>query len=268
MTMNKRASEKTVRFTLYILCVLLIASAGCIQPAQETGTMNLQLDVFPNPVYMGETTSLTATLENNAKKTYRNIKIEVFDPGQFGAINCPSLSKRELKPFGVADLTCSFRAPMIDKERVVYLGVSASFDSSLNAVQPVEIISEEEKKRREMTGKMESKPRIYSYEDESISLTIEFSENLPIVARPTEQYVYFTIKNKGDGLAKINSFRVSGLPMQCDIPNEFEPIKDEFQKIACKLSPRNVNYLSVDNIIVNIDYTYEITRTIPVTIRK
>lgn len=264
--MSNVAISKTVALSAIII---LIMSGGCIQNGKETSErLELRLDVFPNPVYVGESTTMTALLENNAKKSYDNIKIGVFDPGQFGDINCPALVKKQLKPFGVADLTCSFTAPMLAEERVVYLGVSASFDSSLNAVQAVEIISEQEKKRRQMTGKMQTKPSTYTYEDESLSLTIEFSDNLPIVARPTEQYVYFTIRNKGDGLAKINSFHVSGLSMQCDIPSQFEPIKDEFQKIACKLAPSNVNYLSVENIIVNIGYTYEMRKTIPVRIVK
>ena len=146
--------------------------------------------------------------------------------------------------------------------------------------QILKVISQDEYNLRKNTGSLVTEPKSYSYRDKNIQLDVEFSEELPIIDKGKTEYIHFTIKNIGEGFLELleagdieikTTTDYEGL-LDCDIPARITPIGKEFPRISCGINidiinPEGyVNYLSNHLVSIDIDYDYEIRKSIPVTV--
>jgi hypothetical protein len=154
------------------------------------------------------------------------------------------------------------------------VGVNVNFTTTLSAAQIIEMVNENEYDLRLKTGNWETKPKSYTYSDKNIELQVDFSDNLPIIARPEKKsYIYFTIKNTGGGLIsdiKAGDFsltEISSAVVSCETIGGLSPVNNVFPRIACTLNlPSNVDYISNHMIVINLNYNYEIRKDIPIKI--
>ena len=252
-----------------IIILTLVFVSGCVNNTpSNTNPLKLEIDVYPNPVFEGEKLILSANIENNAMKSYNAINIQLFNPGLFViSPSCKIVGKRELKPFEIANLECELIAPHVFAERQTDLGIAASFDTTLNDVEAVQVVSKDEYRRQELRGKLSGGQQTKTVTDGNIEMTIEYPSALPLVKKDEPQYLHIYLRNVGEGYGTIKNFVItSQIVGRCDTPKTPFGLEKE-KTITCPLI-LNENYLSVKELIFNINYNYEIIKTKTVLIKK
>lgn len=248
-----------------IILILIIFLSGCNETQEKYNPLKISIDV-PSEVFEQEEIYLTATMENNALKSYDNIKISLFNPGEFSVNDCSVLSKNRLTPYEIAVLDCELKAPSVLMERQYDLGLTTEFSSSLNHVLPVELVSQDEYRKMEQTGKTVTENYQKTVSDGNIRMNIELPTH-PLIEKQSDQYMKIDLTNSGNGYAEITSFSInSPLVSDCDNTGSFELNGDK--TINCLLNTQTENYLSVENVIFNINYDYEIITTKTVSVKK
>ncbi|MBI5061027.1 MAG: hypothetical protein HZB67_01820 [Candidatus Aenigmarchaeota archaeon] len=187
----------------------------------------------------------------------------------------------DLAPNEIKTIECKLTAPsseQLPKQSISSnVNVRLRFSNKLSALPTIEMISEEEYKWREYSNKVTFMPVSYTYNDKAIQVAVSFSKDFPIVVRSGEKvYMYIDIKDVSDGMIysiRQNDFHIiqdGSVIGKCD--NEgivLRPDGKTFPKITCELNlPKEINYLSNYAAIINIDYSYEYRKSIPVEIVK
>ncbi len=186
----------------------------------------------------------------------------------------------ELRPGEIKTIECRLTAPPseeIPKRSVANsIDVRLRFRNKLTALPTIEMISEEEHKRREFSGSVAAAPSSYSYRDKALQVDIGFSKNMPLVVREGEKaYMYIALTDIGDGMiypikqGDFNIIQDGEVIGNCDNLGVLRPDGKAFPKITCELNlPKDVNYLSNYAAIINIDYSYEYRVSAQVEILK
>ncbi len=252
---------------------LLIFISGCIElnPSQASEGIAMKLSASPPQVFAGKETVLYLDIENKNEKAIHNAEVDVFDKGRLSGECSKSIGSIEKNALEI--FQCRLRAPRADLlpesrvDNIVWARLK--YNNSLAATQVVKIISQSEYEIRQSTGKAVREPKSYSYSDRNIGLVVEFSSDLPLVAG-RKGYVYFTIKNIGNGFVTLKNIDIQGsgiLSRDClsRIP---DMIGKSTPRAACELFIGNINYLSSPTIIITIDYNYELRDKITIPVIK
>ena len=271
-----------------LLISLLILVSGCIDPNIKSESI-VNMMASPTQVFAGDEVSLYFDITNKDTKTINNVIFDVFDPGMFtvGEICDTEITDEnfpEIEPEEAATGYCVLTAPsssmLTQPETSNTIKARISFNTSLFTTQIMKVISQDEYNLRKNTGSLVIEPKTYTYRDKNVELTVEFTEELPIIDKGETEYVHFTIRNIGEGFLELINREDIEIKLtdsesdilECDIPPAMTPIGKEFPKISCsidvdKINPDGyVNYLSNYIINIDIDYIYEIRKSIPVTI--
>jgi len=258
-----------------IILALMIALAGCVE--QEVAESDIvSVEASPEKVFAGGETILYIDVENKDTKPMGNINIDVFDKGAFSEIECDqeSMHLDELDPDGLYTTQCKLKAPDSVPQQLVNTKVQTrvNYDAKLSIKQLLRLISPENYELMMNTGELEQGPSTYVYRDKNIELQADFSKNMPIIDRGIKEYVYFTIRNIGGGyLDKLEKgdVTISGDKVRCDEIGELSPINNQFPRITCELNlDGDTNYLSSHLIDININYNYEVRKTLYVGIER
>jgi hypothetical protein len=175
-------------------------------------------------------------------------------------------------------LACRLKAPeQLIKNMNNDINVRMRYKNKLSAVQEISVISKEWFRRNEITGQLKMAPKIYTYRNRDLELTIEISDEMPLVVRDKEYYIHFKIRNIGNGMVypiKLYSeFDIDQseviIDESCTKGKILRPDGKEFPKLTCKLNIlKNVNYIKNFVISITIDYAYELRKSVPVFIIK
>ncbi|MFH0832709.1 MAG: hypothetical protein V1900_03260 [Candidatus Aenigmatarchaeota archaeon] len=244
------------------LLILAVLVAGCTQKAADGELIIKITDVNPEKIFTGGKTIVTMDVENNGNRTIRNVFIDFFETGFLMKGVC-SKNIAELSPGGYDTLSCELTAPFaIPSDKIINtVEARARYQARLSMAKPITMVSREEYDLQSKTGKLKLEPRTYSFKDDNIELQVEFSKELPLV-EGRKEYAYFTVINIGSGF--INSIRPNDMIIESNIIScpprvAISPIGKTFPRIACEIFvPENINYLSEDMLIININYNYEV----------
>lgn len=254
---------------LPLLLIMIVAVSGCVIQQASDEQLKLDIQVEPNPVFSGTTTTLYADIRNDATVTYSGIIMRVFDPSYFSISGC-SKTIPVLRPYGAESMKCSFIAPQVERDVTSNIGVSVMMSGSLNANVPVKMVGIDEYELARLTEPIERYPASFSYSDINLKMLVEFSDEFPMVIHPRDDYMYITISNNGQGRLQPLSVRLSGsgssVIESCDRASVIEPMGDEYPRISCKLRKPQTKYLSQYDLLISVNYAYEIRKTIPVEI--
>ncbi|MFH0949297.1 MAG: hypothetical protein V1802_02310 [Candidatus Aenigmatarchaeota archaeon] len=250
-----------------LFLAILIFLGACVSTFGGKG-LEISLQPDPEKVFQGKPMNLFVDVMNNDVKAYRNIDIEVFETGILDKKEECKMQLTEMKPGELKSMICELVAPQkIEQNSITSeIQTKASFDATLSAIQTVEIISENEYNRR--IGKIQTKPKSYSYSDSNIALDVEFSDGLPLVVRNRETYIYLTIKNIGNGfVGPIKNtdlgIRDNSNIIECESFDELNAIEKKFSRITCKLNLDRASISAISpyvtySVAIDLDYSYQV----------
>jgi len=270
----------------FILIVFVIAASACVSSVTAVklsdGTLEMNLDPDPSSVFVGSKTTLYVDVENKDVKTLENIAVEIFDTGLMEAVDknrCKGFLQSML-PNKTFSLRCelAMNTEILDDSVENKIHARASFKTKLSIIQSIEFISEEWYERLRITG-LTPKPKKFAYADKNIKVTIEFSDNLPIIIRKDKKYyMYITIENVGKGLVK--EIKADDIELKfassneiiskksCTIQNVIYSVGDKFPRIACEITLPKVETQKTEDLILGINYNYDIRASTFITIKK
>lgn len=261
---------KAARYYLLLLAVFIVA--GCVSTQQG---FSFTLTADPPRIFSLGAARVFMDLENKDVKPIDNVAITLFDKSILRGDVCAKQIPR-LLPMQSSELRCVFTAPQLEQPlQGVTLHAKAEFDASLAAVQGIEMLTEEEYRRQAATGSLQQKAASYAYRDRNVELLVEFNEPLPVVIRPGKEYfMYMRIRNIGDGFVsniRDSSIRIqqSGSAVQCEPFGTMEVVGREFPRITCRLAlPAGVTYLTNYDILISVNYHYELRQSAQLTVIK
>ncbi|MBI4170820.1 MAG: hypothetical protein HY514_03935 [Candidatus Aenigmarchaeota archaeon] len=275
---------------------MLIFSLGCVTTQPNYGlVLNLQSD--PPAVFQNSITKVHVDITNTDIKRLENVKAEIFNPGLMSPLNNQLCVQRG--DFGTLfagefrTFSCDFSARQINQDRVrTTLDAKAIFDADFEAVQQVELITEQEYNNRVASSGVQLKPQSYVYNDRNIELRVDFTDSLPVVIKEGRQFfVRFTIRNIGNGFINalkpedvsilqkpsleqgitesnvLQSVNAQGNFEPCRLEETLLPIGKEFPSFSCQIfMPSNARAITNYNFIIQIRYHYEIRDSVTVDI--
>jgi hypothetical protein len=238
--------------------------------------VNVTLEADPPATYAGGKTILYVDVENLGGQTLRNMNIELFAPGLFSASACRKTIS-VLNPNRFTTLSCGLQAPLeistFPTNNLV--NVRVSYTTTFSTVYNLELMSPELYRQKQVTGTLNRHSGSRVFKDNIIELDVDLSTDLPIVDNPDKkEYMYLTIKNIGPGI--MSSIQPSDFWIQqngnivnCNLNSVISPSGDTFPRIACEINPPgDIKYLSNYDVIVNINYHYEIRQSLPIEITR
>ncbi len=254
-----------------LLFLLVIFLSGCVEE-YTVKSLGITLTADSDHVFAGSEISVYLDVINNDASTLRSVDMAVFNTGALTTEAECTKYVEELKKDEFQALTCTLTAPstIAMPELTTTVSARVEFRSTLNVVQLIEMITEDAYLTKELTNDIIKKPKSYSYRDNNMEMQIEFSEELPIVVRESEKYMYITIRNIGDGFVDdipAEEIRITddqGI-LNCEM-HDLSPVGKEFPRIACGLNMPSVSYLSNYLVIIEIDYNYERRADLPIKI--
>lgn len=187
------------------------------QPARQSEGLQVKLYAVPDPVFRGSDAVIYFDAQNRDVTQVRNVLLDIFDTGNLVRKGDCRLGADSLRPDQIISLTCRANAPedVIKKVQAETINARAGFRSVLSAVQTVDIMSEKVYNREALAGNIKPRPKTYAYRDKNVEMTVEFSEDMPIVVRKDKQYfVYFTVRNIGNGFMDKITFGENFLPIE------------------------------------------------------
>ena len=186
------------------------------QPVRVQEGLGVSLSSSPSEIFAGSKTTLYLDAQNKDVAPIRNIILEIFDTGNLQKSNECKLSIPQLLPDQITALSCTVQATsIIQKTQSETINARAKFQSVLTAVQTLDIMNEEIYTREKFAGNINTRPRAYTYSDRNMQMDIEFSDDMPIVVRKGRQYfVYFTIRNIGNGFVDKITFGENFMPIE------------------------------------------------------
>ena len=255
-----------------LLFLLVVFLSGCVEESILTKSLGMTLTADSDHVFAGSEISVYLDIINNDASTLRSVDMAIFEAGPLEGVSECTKTVAELEKDEFQAMTCALTAPttIAAPELTTTVTGSVKFESTLSVVQLIEMITEDAYLTRELTNDIVKKPKSYSYKDSNMEMLIEFSEELPIVVRESDRYMYISIKNIGDGF-------VSEIPaeaititddqniLNCNI-GDMSPVGKDFPRIACELNTPSVSYLINYLIIIEIDYSYEKRLDLPIKI--
>lgn len=253
-----------------ILLILFSVMISCCVENKVSKELIINMDANPDRIFTNGKTILTMDITNEGNKTIRNLYLDVFDTGFLTGKECKK-SVAELGPDRFETLSCKlFAPPTIPSptfENIIEARVK--YQDTFSVSKLIKVISREEYDLEMKTGRLELEPKTYSFSDNNIELTIDFSKEIPFVEDRKEN-VYFTIRNIGNGFIdslKPDDIRIESEIVKCPPQVELLPLGKTFPRIACEIYvPKNINYLSEYMLIININYDYEIRDSVVVEI--
>ncbi len=282
----------------YIFLAMLIFSLGCVSLQQNYGlVLNLQSD--PSAVFQNSITKVHVDVTNTDIKRLENVRAEIFNRGLMTHLNeqlCVQSGDFGMLLVGeFRTFSCDFRAPQINQDRVrTTLDAKAMFDADFEAVQQMELITEQEYNNRLATTGVRLKPQGYVYNDRNMELRVDFTDPLPVVIKQGRQFfVRFTIRNIGNGFISaitpqdvsilqkpsleqgitegnvLQSVNAQGNFEPCRLEETLLPIGKEFPSFSCQIfMPSNAKAITNYNFIIQIRYHYEIRDSVTVDILR
>jgi hypothetical protein len=280
-----------VRIILPLILVLLISLSGCVS-TQTGGGLSMKLQPDPAQIFSGSTTRVSIDLENNNPREITDIVFDVFDTGRLIKLTDDDNSVCSdgraslisvMKPETFKSYYCTLAAPFIEEPSITsQISAKVSYTTYLPSVQVVNLMSENEYLTRRATGSVVTMPQSYSYQDSNVQIAVDFSEPLPVIIRSGKDYfVYFTIRNIGDGLIEsLDKGDFMVYPVRSDGPRivdcansidaatwHLDPVGKEFPKIACRLVlPEGVGVVENYGLRVDLNYRYEVRQSATVDI--
>lgn len=277
----------TKKHCLVLLLLIIVLSLGCTQPNSVGGSVFLHLSADSSTVFSGNSVGINVDMENKNPRSVNSVVVNVFDAGLMNIVggqcvkSFPLVLPNEFKSF-----SCLLNAPgkekLLNDKTSTEVNAKVEYTTDLSFVQLVEMVSEEEYKRKSDTGDLVLKPSHYSYNDDNVNIDLDFSSEMPIMIKDASQpqyayqdyYVYFTVKNIGNGFmddiqkSDFSAKPVAPLGVQsaeivnCEKAKESLPLKVQgktFPKFACKLSlPAGTKSIENYGMQVTLKYRYEV----------
>ena len=260
--------------------IILVLISGCVDindfenifseevvefTGKDEGVL-IELKPSSDNIFSGETFDLYIDIRNNMTNDINNVNIKIFGSDLF-TTNCKLDKIPNLKTGVLETKTCNFNVEEITTKEVIKdIHTKINFSTTLSVSQSMNFITQEEFKKR--TNKL-TYPKSYTYNDGNIELNVEFSSEPPFIDTD-ENYATFKIKNIGEGFVnKLNKVSAIKYFDGCNFDplSTYHPLKKEFPSVTCKIvNPNNINYLSNDVVIINIDYEYELRESLPIKI--
>ncbi len=247
-----------------IFLILVILVAGCVSETPTTDTLQIEMGADQYKIFSGGSDVFYARFVNNAGKDYKNLKFSVFDAPFFEgtcektADHLPAKSENELY--------CEIKSTPVNENVKSSVSMAAIFSGTQSIYQIIETISQEEYFR----NKIPKKPQDYTYSDGYIEVDVHFQDELPIVYIPGREYIVtFTVKNVGSGT--VEDMKISldkkGVVGECNPePSEIKYNGEREITFGCKLVPPEAKVLNVSGVILNVDYTYKVIKTVDISI--
>lgn len=262
-------------FLLAAILATAVFAAGCTETPIRGDTMYVSMDT-PAAVFSDETFTAYLDIDNQGNRTYRNVGADFFNTGSFEKMSSCSFSSKTIRPNDIEILECQMKYNrFIERNTLESVNSRVVYDNNYNFGVLFPVMSESKYNEKKDTGSLESLPKKFSFSNDEISAEIELSENPVINRGGNDNYIYFTIKNTGNGfIENIPSGGIgitsvpSGVVYECDIPSLLIHDNGEFPKIVCRLDTAlGESYQNV-NIFLSVDYTYELRRSASITVKK
>ncbi|MBI2971280.1 MAG: hypothetical protein HYY37_02575 [Candidatus Aenigmarchaeota archaeon] len=260
-----------MRMKHWYFVALFALVAGCsTTPLFVSEGLAIKAEVDPAFIFSDGEAKLFVDITNKDAKEYTNLDVTVFDPGPHMTLQrCSSTTFSSIDKNAVVSTVCDLKAKAVSESRVENtVRLETQFSSRLSTVRSVEVISQNEFELRKKTGTLASLSRSSMASDKNLQLDIEFSADLPLVASGRDEFMFITVRNIGNGFVErlpAGSIRVEGGLVQCDT-RELTPIVKTFPRLTCRVMMPSVTTSSAHTVIVNVDYTYRVRKSIPVTI--
>ena len=250
---------------------LLLFISGCIQTTQTFTSINVDMSASPNFLVPGGETIVSVNVDNIDDKTYENINLDIFDTGDLIEINSCRKTIPELKPEGIATMQCFLKAPDNIKKENEEINVKATFSSSLPLAKTVTVLTQSEYNLLKKTGKLNTEGNTFSAKDRNIEIVLEFSNAVPLIKSKDEQFATIKIRNIGNGFVgplSSSDITIQSEFLRCNVPELIYPLEKEFPTISCRIDfPDNINNLRDDLIVININYDYDVRKSLKIPIR-
>lgn len=191
-----------VKYKIIAILFLVTLVTGCVnQQPEEEVKQGLELSADPDPqaIFEGSSSSLHFDLKNNADKDYYGTTIDLFNTGIMETEGQCLHSFGLLRPGERKSHTCKVGVGKTNKQSNK-LDYRAKFRTYVTATPTLKLLSEDEYQKRKTTGKLEEPGRSFSFEDENLRISVEFSEDLPIIDEEERmEYMHIDIENIGNG---------------------------------------------------------------------
>lgn len=268
---------------LAFLMFLAVAAAACVSSTSvvilSDGTLEItKMEADPDEIFIDGSTNLYVDIANNDIVPI-DVSVNVFEPGFLEFTDAVCEKKiQNMQPKQLSTLRCAARArqEIVGTSVVSELHAQALFAKNLQLVQSVEFISPEWYERQKILG-MRSKPKKYAYADKNVKVTVEFSDEMPLVVRPDKKYyMYITAENIGRGtLTGVGKPVIKyadktlpehGIARDCVFEQVYF-IGRKTPRIACELALPNVQEQQTADLIMGIEYNYDIRASTSVKIK-
>ncbi len=279
----------------YIFLGLLVFSLGCVSQ-QQGSSLSVSLQPDPPVVFENGIARIHADVTNADTKRLGNVSVKIFNPGIMSFVN--EAACRQSGDFGTLlpqefrTFSCAFRAPKINQGgTTAQIDAKATFDTTLSAVQQMELMTEDEYNNRIASTGIVPRPQSYTYSDRNIQLQVDFSDPLPVVIKQGRKFfVKFTVRNIGSGFVSaigpedfeilqkvsldqeqegnvLQSINAMGEYEPCRLQETLSPIGKDFPSFSCQiLMPSNVRVLTNYNAMISVRYRYEIRDSVAVDV--
>lgn len=250
---------------IFLLFIIVLA-LGCTNNTITYRGLNVNVQADPAKLFSGGTTRLFVDVQNNDVKNYRNVATDVFDAGIIDVKSCNRKGLDIMKPNQSYTIKCDLTGPPIEKSSVAQASVKTSFITDLNFIQSYQMVTQNAYKRESAAGSLRFAPKTYSYRDNYVEADVEFADDLPVVVRDKENYMYIKILNLGPGTLKLLGVNPNSNNIQCSKPI-LDTVGKEFPRVVCTLS-KTVNDLSNFDELITVEYYYELINTAQIEVVK
>ena len=251
-----------MKSSLLLLLIVIVFSSACVNTVTLGEGLATSIQTSPR-VFAGEDVKIFIDVENKDLKLYKNVEVDLFDTGFLTGEECKK-DLGEIRSGETKTFVCTLKAPDSINEDYIENTISAktTYSSSLRLLSNIEVISSDEYERRRVTGKLVEEDGTEAISDNSLMAEISFNQDLPIVRRGDQPLLFLTIENAGSGiLQKLDQGKIkleSGIVKSECVNKAFDVLDSKYPKITCEMNIGDVEDIENHDILVEIQYSYDV----------
>ena len=274
-----------------VAIAFIIFSAGCIsQSAVEVKEgLDIRLTADPSDIHFTEGMTLFVDMENKGNTDFERMDYNLFDTGTMACGGCRQGSVanplcqgfvEDISPKEIVSLECelAFRpdVPLVQQVSTATLKFKAITANKLRSTAVLEMLSQDEWRRRVTTGTLQTSSGSTATRDNNIQMNIDFTKAMPFAESAASERVLFTITVKNVGNGFIDELTPDRLTIQqngnlvgCDFSRKLVPLNGQFPPIFCELAVNAGGALFANYpVTFALDYSYEVRDSADITIRR
>lgn len=269
------------RILIFVLLFIVLAS-GCVGQSSEVKEgLSITLTADPNDIHYTEATTLFIDMENKGETDFAMITYDLFDTGILASLREGCYGEElGISPGEIVSRECILALKdginLVQPVTETTVRFRAVTDNSLKTTAVLQMLSQDEWRRRLTAGTLETGSGSFASRDNNMQVSVDFSKNMPFAESAAGETVLFMIKIRNIGNGFIEQIEPEQFSIEqrsnlvaCDFEKKIVPFNGVFPPIFCTLTVSAggaafANY----PVTFSINYNYEVRESVDVTVRR